>query len=314
MSADILARYPSSLTERNVVGQTPLHLSCGWPLGTKLLLDAGPQDIVDVMDDFGWPTLVYACHFSCLECLELLLEADCSPFPLIPCEEPSSNLECSSQALRKGSWDTGRRLIQSLSERQESLKALALDNLPYEEIQKLNLCDGKILDERSHYVYAALKASRVSIPEALAVPFAQTSVYHPWYLSPAWAELFYNTGFHDVDIFNEEGLNPLMLSSYSFYDDHDADYPFGLGSWLLSRGANLYATPKYHRKALSILILRPPIISLPGWGKLSVMALSLIAALSLIPRFAVVLSFSVRSPDSTTVFAVAQAEAVFQPQ
>jgi hypothetical protein len=244
----ILARYPSSLTERNVVGQAPLHLSCGWPLGTKLLLDAGAQDIVNVMDDFGWPTFVYACHFSCLQCLELLLEADCSLFPPSPCEESSSNLECFSQALRKGSWDTGRRLIQSLSERRESLKALALDNLLFEEIQKLNLCDGKILDERSHYVYAALKASRISIPEALAVPFAQTSVYHPWHLSPAWAELFYNRGFHDVEIFNEEGLTPLMLSSYSFYDDHDADYPFGLGSWLLSRGANLYATPKVPQK------------------------------------------------------------------
>jgi hypothetical protein len=245
----ILARYPSSLTERNVVGQTPLHLSCGWPLGAKLLLDAGAQDIVDVMDDFGWPTFVYACHFSCLECLELLLEADCSLFPLSQYEEPSSNLDCYSQALRKGSWDTGRRLVQSLSERRESLKALALDNLPFDEIQKLNLCNGRILDERSHDVYAALKASRITVPEALAAPSARTSVYHTWYLSPLWAEQLYNRGFHDVDILDEEGLTPLMLSSDSIYHGDDADYPFELEWWLLSHGTNLYATPKVPQKS-----------------------------------------------------------------
>ncbi len=73
----ILATVPSSLTERNVYGQTPLHTSVGWSLGIKLLLEAGAQDIIDCMDSLGNCAFVYASGLSDLEGLELLLEAEC---------------------------------------------------------------------------------------------------------------------------------------------------------------------------------------------------------------------------------------------
>ncbi|KAF7511002.1 hypothetical protein GJ744_005548 [Endocarpon pusillum] len=229
----ILANVPSALAERNAVGQTPLHISYGWPLGIKLLLDAGAQDIIDCTDNFGIPAFAYASEFSCPESLELLLEAECSFFP-----SSFRGLNGDSHgfglALLSGSQDTGRRLVQSLTDRRERLKALALDNLPFEKIATFNLCSNTILDEKSYDVYASLQASAVNVPESLAVPSAQMSVYHIRRLSPGSAEEMYRRGFHDIDAYDGQGLTPLMR----YYNDD-----LRLECWLLAHGANLYATP-----------------------------------------------------------------------
>ncbi|ERF73404.1 hypothetical protein EPUS_08547 [Endocarpon pusillum Z07020] len=238
----ILAKVPSALTERNAVGQTPLHISCGWPLGIKLLLDAGAQDIIDCTDNIGprYPAFVYASEFSCLESLELLLEAECSFFPL--CSIGGQNrYSCSFDfALLSGSQDAGSRLIQSLTDRRERLKALALDNLPFEETAKFNLCSNTILDEKSYDIYAALQANAVNVPESLAVPSARISVYHMYFLSPGLAEEMYKRGFHDIDAYDGHGLTPLM-------SHHSTD--LCLEFWLLSHGADLHATPNVLRRS-----------------------------------------------------------------
>ena len=236
----ILANVPSALTERNVVGQTPLHISYGWPLGMKLLLDAGAQDIIDCMDNFEAPAFVYASEFHCLESLELLLEAECSFFPLYSSREQSRDSFGFDFALHLGSQDIGKRLVQSLTDRRERLKALALENLPFKEAVKFNLCSNTILDEKSYDVYAALQASAVNVPESLAVPSMQTCVYHMCRLSPEWAEQLYERGFHAIDAFDGLGLTPLMNC-----DSND----LGLECWLLSHGADLYATPNASQRS-----------------------------------------------------------------
>jgi hypothetical protein len=239
----ILAKFPSSLYERNSLGQTPLQLACGWPPGIKLLLAAGSQDIVDRLDNFGWPAFTYASIFSCLESLELLFEADCSLFPLSPPERPEREPFCLAQTLYWCSEEVSAFLIQSLAARRGGLKELALDNLPLEEIEELNLRNDTVLDGKAHVVYAALKANGVDIPNTLSVPSMQTSVYHLTNLRPECAEQLYDIGFRDVDIFDHIGLTPLMYESS--FPLHDNSYSsLRMPAWLLSHGADLNTKPE----------------------------------------------------------------------
>jgi len=146
----ILTRFPSSLNEQNIFGQTPLHLSCGWPLGMELLLDYGAYSIIDHMDDFGFTAFVYASYHGCLESLEILLEAGSCLFPLNSSEPYRRITFCFTEAFSGSSEAIGGRLVEALVARRVCLRELALGNLPPDEARDFGLFSDTILDEKSH--------------------------------------------------------------------------------------------------------------------------------------------------------------------
>lgn len=60
-----LRNSPSSVWERNILGQTPLHLAAGWPLGVARLLEAGAD--INTLDNHPLTPLLYACSAQCFK-------------------------------------------------------------------------------------------------------------------------------------------------------------------------------------------------------------------------------------------------------
>jgi hypothetical protein len=225
------------LQERNSVGQTPLHLSCNWPTGIQILFDHGGRAIIDTLDIYGLPAYVYASKFGIFECVELLLEADCCLFPARHGIDHRSTYPL-SKALDLGSVQIGKRIIQSLSDRRARLHALLREWMSPSEVEKVTFSDF-ILDGIPYKRYASLTASGFTVPESLVGPTGGKSVYHIFPLSPDSAQAFYDIGFHDLNLVDDDGLTPLLMV-------HSRAYPlngFRLSSWMLERGADLHAKP-----------------------------------------------------------------------
>lgn len=84
----VLDQHPQCIeTERNVFGQSPIHLAIGWPDGLELLLRAADESVLhrdldtvcgegDTMGRNGSSPLNYAIAFGCTESIRLLADAD----------------------------------------------------------------------------------------------------------------------------------------------------------------------------------------------------------------------------------------------
>jgi ankyrin repeat protein len=108
----ILETSPHSVKERNVFGQTPLHLSCSWAIGVQLLLNNGGRAIIDIMDEYGMSALFNAIEFDSLDCVGLLLEADCCLFPSEPKNPALRTLEVLFKALLRASTRVEERICR----------------------------------------------------------------------------------------------------------------------------------------------------------------------------------------------------------
>jgi hypothetical protein len=72
---ELLMRYPDCLDEvMGPLGTTPLQLSCLWPHGLSILLNAGSN--INAKDIWGKSPLYYACRSQCGESIRLLLDHD----------------------------------------------------------------------------------------------------------------------------------------------------------------------------------------------------------------------------------------------
>ncbi|OTB04764.1 hypothetical protein M426DRAFT_151662 [Hypoxylon sp. CI-4A] len=92
---DILRRFPGSLAELNIYGQSPLHLAAAKPQILRLLVEAANLSLLSQIDGIGFTALETAMLLSgtqcmnksnlsrcrqcaCTQCVEILLEAGCS--------------------------------------------------------------------------------------------------------------------------------------------------------------------------------------------------------------------------------------------
>ena len=241
---EILQRSPKSIHEHNLWGQSPLHLSCSWPKGIILLLRHGGGKMIDRPDRRGSLPLAYSCASNCLEAVKLMLEADSAlyssyrykrwPQDLSLFEEDISLFE---EALCTSSDEIINHLQTALVDRRSRLYSLATTKLCCEDLERLEINDDRILDEKACDVYKVLENRNIPIPSALRTPSVRQTVFHNKSLSPALGEQLYGHGLIDVDGIDCRGLTPSM------YMVHPSSLEIGTPLqriwWLRSKGANL---------------------------------------------------------------------------
>jgi len=246
---DLLLRNPASvIQERNRLGHTTLHLASGWPVGLKLLPEAGGAQLVNTPGRYGSIPLIYAHSNRCIDSMALLIDAGSALSSPYGDERVSSPFYASEETLdlALGQDGVGFDLVSTaVKQRQLKLKAMALRKLPVGAFEALGVPSDGILEGPPLYsLVRVLNEYKIAIPEELNPPDPQGTVYHFLALVlhrrdsyRIWPQKLFDTGFYCIDELNREGLSPLAsifprkLSGLSS--------ALGYAIWLLSKGANL---------------------------------------------------------------------------
>jgi hypothetical protein len=222
---------PETITERNRLGQTPLHLAADWPWGTSQLLAAGAP--VDVSDENGAYPVNYASKVECWTTFEILLASDS---PILGSGLRSFyndfglfGLNCIS--LPPQTFD---HICIALVDRRKRLVRLAMRILTAAEYADLVSSNPGIIDSKAREVYNIIASRGCQIQSALCVPSTSSTVYHTRYLKPKEMSKLYNAGFREVDTPNSSGETPFMAAAYAMGETKS----FRACEWLISKGTD----------------------------------------------------------------------------
>ncbi|KAH6838338.1 hypothetical protein B0I37DRAFT_316861 [Chaetomium sp. MPI-CAGE-AT-0009] len=259
----LLEHHPTTLNERNLFGQSPLHLAVDKPSCLRLLVQAADDKLLNETDSVGITAFEMTImgsgrrcreghsrrkcrHCQCAECPAILLKADCA----VPMRGIQRLLEACSQRSRL-------RYIRALKNRRDRLKELAMANLCAEEKERLGIFGEAVLDFHAPEVVRLLQQRGVRIPEALdiglsAIQFESPPSAYELLTDPSDAELFFQHGFRDTAIWLKEHvgnywwLPPLPLAYIEWLDTRGADAlfvrigSFGNGSHLFTAHSTFY--------------------------------------------------------------------------
>ena len=237
----ILASNPGTINDQNNLGQTPLHLSAGWPWGVDRLLTAGA--LVDIADRDGlYPIYSAAAIEENLETTKKILAAG-SPVcglrflfgyygdhirRVYPCY--GRKYLFTSQGM------LFHALVTALVDRRKQLAKLAEDVLSPMNSSRLVGSVAGILDRNAYEVYCAITDSGVTVQPALRVSKGDAGVYQHfdrWTLEEL--NMLYDFGFHDVDAPSPKGATALIKAAACLEVSEDTS----VIEWLLSKGADM---------------------------------------------------------------------------
>jgi ankyrin repeat protein len=224
----ILWKFPHAINERNVLSQTPLHLSADWIWGTIRLLAAGGQ--VDIPNRSVYP-IYYACEVLCSALLDALLASD-SPINL-PWKSQNNRLGLFGSSYGSLPPHIFEKLCNALAERRKQLADLAKRVLSATEYKKLFGSSTGLLDSMAEEMCQAIADARIQISSALEIPYGRFTVYHTRKLTTEEMQKLYNAGFHDVDTLDSSGETPFMVAA-RYMHEIVAD----ICKWLILKGAN----------------------------------------------------------------------------
>lgn len=242
----LLKNHPATLRERNIMGQTPLHLAARNPACLRLLVGAADTAVINQADCNGAPVLTYAMRLSrsrcrndgepcswcnCADSAVILLNADCAM---------NTGMESGLDILGRSSRRYRSRYLRHLKNRRERLKQLALKNLSILDHQRLKLQDGIVLDVHAPEAVRRLQERGVEIPEALAVDtlgfaYRRLLCSNFSHIPKPVAEAFYTLGFRNTDPFD----NGIGDDETSLTDQLETEKPEYL-HWLVEHGVELF--------------------------------------------------------------------------
>lgn len=255
--ASLLANHPSTLKERSLFGQTPIHLATFYPCCLRLLLQGPGRSLVDQPDSNGYTPLHYAalsCTEPCEASVDPILEADCR----LP-NEYSGVFSCLCQNCRG-------KILRHIKNRRERLKRYALKRLPSVEAAALGLHHPSVLDSKANLVTQALERRGFEIPWPLRLDpclpagssrsgeldeefdrYQSVSMFHQNPLnSPLDAnlEIPFRLGFRDFDspLVPSPLLSWLSMPRYiNFYKNEIWEKNrYKACIWLIEHGCNLW--------------------------------------------------------------------------
>lgn len=241
-----LRDWPQLINRANGLSQTPLHLAVSWTYGIRELLKH--DACVDSTDQRGYPSLFYAIYLGFSETVRLLMKAGC----VLVCDQGRQNvLSYASQCLHSGGYalwgvsqetrmDVLDTVIALLAERRRGLQS-RLAALPSAVNGNTSVFrDDRILDEHTEYAECteedALRGYGY-MPRASTLLGNCRTVYHIDNLNTEIAEKLWRSGFRDIDVQDNKGMTPLMLSHKTGYR---VNVEIELCSWLIQKGAKLH--------------------------------------------------------------------------
>lgn len=242
----VLLSIPTAVTEeRNSLGHTVLHLASEWPVGLKLLLDAGGAKIVNVPSLYGDIPLIYALSVHCIESVALLVNAGSA---LSSPMWSGSYQDASEEAL---DWSSLQHEVEikiisaKLRQRRRRLRILAQQALPPDVLERLRVPDSAIVEGMSlHLLISTLDEHRIAIPQELRPPKSEATVYHLLAESvgrDGWENVspqkLFDEGFCCVDELSHRGLTPLACIDPRSLTQLSVALSYA--QWIINRGANL---------------------------------------------------------------------------
>ncbi|KAF4449366.1 Ankyrin repeat-containing domain protein [Fusarium austroafricanum] len=164
----LVRKHPITLGERNLFGQTLLHLAADKPLCLRILVETADERLLNQRDAVYGSGSGMCRRCKCAECAIILLKADCT----LPVPEDLQDV------------------LDGASKRY---------NLPITEVRRLGLDSENVLDSRALEVTKVLHDSGIPIPAALDVAEHKfLPVYRAIHYTSD-AELFFRVGFRDTD-------------------------------------------------------------------------------------------------------------------
>ncbi|KAI0113925.1 hypothetical protein GGR51DRAFT_504882 [Nemania sp. FL0031] len=243
---NIIARYPSTINERNLMLQTPFHLASCNPKILRLLMPAAKPQEVNGPDHGGNYALDYALRLTSSLCLNGNSWVACSGCLCIQSVEIflSNGWGCNFNSLQhcdSMSHTARLRLIDHFASQRAVLKALGQQFLPVADVDRYRLNEPSVLDYHAHRVAELLLRYDISIPALVyeTLPQGPSSIYHNKYIFKTascsqLAQLLYDKGFRDTHKVDNNGYFP--LSTFIKYGWVNKSSHF---LWLIEHGANI---------------------------------------------------------------------------
>lgn len=292
---------PHDVNAANQFGQTALHLSIDWPLGMRILLDAGAD--TECVDQAGLVPLHYAIERLLVDPIRILGQANCS----FRDQRWISVSETTHGKMEKGSlvdqskmdhqWkflefliyrsvvkgeefllvlDT---LLDLIVSRRKRLYDLARQTIPLSEIARWlpqSSDESHVIDETASRLAFELEYRGIHVPPHLHPGKDQITGYHCSAGCPTVAERLWKFGFRDVDGKDSFGRTPLMVHTYFRSKEwwrfvslsrHSFARWLEFVTWTLSKGADLYARQdvKFIEGQFGTELLSASAISFSAW-------------------------------------------------
>ncbi|KAG8526562.1 uncharacterized protein KY384_008763 [Bacidia gigantensis] len=236
-----LPQDDKSMLERNLLGQTALHLAADWPWACQLLLDAGAD--YTVTDRLHLLPLSYACQLSCCDTVQMLLAAG-SPF-LTNDVESTHVLE--HAVVANADEELLSFLVQELAHRRRLLLESAKALLPRQKFSAITASMNGLPDtEAPSLVYAINEVGGSADPNYYCC--TAYTIYNISYLTTTLAEQLYAAGFQNVTARDSAGFTPLVREvtrTRKVWDPMDpTPMNFPMIMWYFRKGASfLQPTP-----------------------------------------------------------------------
>ncbi len=214
----LLKHHPSALGERNLLGQTPLHLAVEKPACLRLLVRAADDKLLDTTDHAGTSAIETTVLLSGAQCRQGTRSRKCRR---CRCAEPTAILvkagcalpisELLQPFLDAASYRCKLRYIRAIRDRRETLKRFALANLPSAEAERLGLTTEAVLDSMASECFQLLRRRGVRVPNALQLSYTMLPPDDPGSPPVVWsvytvltnvsdADLFFRFGFHNTEL------------------------------------------------------------------------------------------------------------------
>ncbi|KAI9708173.1 MAG: hypothetical protein M1820_004127 [Bogoriella megaspora] len=194
-----------------------------------VLLKHGATCLVnDTEEQLGHLPIDYAIACDCSETVSMLLEKDSALY-----HYPRYGGVLSS-IIEHGGLEVTNLIIESLVDRRRRLQDLAVRSLPSAALQRLNLDEDRLLDEKAYSLQAALVDGKIQVSPSLAIPERETTVFHEPDMTAELAEFLYKSGLWDVNGRYFRNMTPLSTISDSLHSGN-VEAHLSYSVWLVSR-------------------------------------------------------------------------------
>jgi hypothetical protein len=240
---ELLLSNPDCMEERTSLDHTPLHLAASWPLGLRILLQAGSRELINVTDNVGFLPISYSVYHQCLEAVQLLADANSPLYSTAVGSNSTLHKNVVQDAMGSSTLQIVDYLLQHLCDRRRRLQLLAVQELSAHE-NGVTFPDDRVLDARAQVIHQRLIQHGTPVPASLRVPRGTVyeSILYIWRTHRSIyraiiAQKFYDAGFYDIDEYNTTGLTLLMRRWTTVNKDVVDRLLFF--SWLIEKGARL---------------------------------------------------------------------------